>query len=104
MEGTSDSNGVPSTGDPLPFSLLTSSGLCALFLPFAALFFAVSLHNPQPLAQVPQTRGILPGAVGEALSQSCHPLRVTMQSAHLSIPPHRAMRISRGNMHESCFD
>lgn len=101
MEGTGDSNGMPSTTDPLPLSLLTGSGLCP---PFAALFFAVSLHSPQPLAQVPQTRGILPGAVGEALSQSFHPLRITLQSAHLSILSHRAMRISRGNMHESWLD
>lgn len=53
--------------------------LC-LFPLFIVLSFAASLHNPQPLVCVPQTGRILPGTVGETLSQPCHTLRVTLQS------------------------
>lgn len=47
---------------------------------FTILSFTASFHNTQPLVPVPQMGRILPGTVGEALSQSCHILRVTLQS------------------------
>lgn len=49
--------------------------LSAISSPIPYLSLTASPHNPQPLAHIAQAGDTLPGAVGEAPSQSCHPLR-----------------------------
>lgn len=83
-EVTDDANGVPSIGEAsfLLDSLYRQGVHCVHCLSplFTILSFTASFHNTQPLVPVPQMGRILPGTVGEATSQSCHILRVTLQS------------------------
>lgn len=62
-------------------SLVEEGIMCtASYSPQFTLLPSLPPTQPPATDHVPQTAGILPGAVREALSQSCHPPRVTIQS------------------------